>query len=67
MSHEDIIDGIYDDDGTKINPELIPKPSLCETCFKDVIQDEMERNLCLLNRYDQMGEKEFTCYAYEQK
>ena len=31
------INGIYDDDGNKINPDLIPKPSLCIFCRKDGI------------------------------
>ena len=25
----------YDDDGTEINADLIPKPDLCVTCKKD--------------------------------
>ena len=57
--------GFYDDDGTKINPELIPKPSLCVMCRKD--DDPDEEILCILNRFDQQGEKEFRCDAYEPK
>ena len=34
----DDISGFYNDDGSKINPELVPKPGLCLTCKKD---DEM--------------------------
>ena len=30
-SMEDEISGIYDDDGTKVEPETVPKPSLCVT------------------------------------
>ena len=29
---KDEISGFYDDDGTKINPELILNPGLCVTC-----------------------------------
>jgi len=25
----------YDDDGTEIIPDLVPKPSLCLSCVKD--------------------------------
>jgi hypothetical protein len=31
----DEIQGFYNDDGAKINPELVPKPGLCITCKKD--------------------------------
>ena len=27
----------FDDDGTEINPDLIPKPDLCISCKKDAI------------------------------
>ena len=43
--------GIFDDDGNRINPELIPKPSLCVLCGKD--GDPEEEMKCLLNRVDQ--------------
>jgi len=60
------INGIYNDDGTKINPDLIPKPSLCISCRIDDISEE-EEILCNLNRADQQGEEEFMCGAYEPK
>jgi len=44
----DEIHGFYRDDGTKINPELIPKPGLCITCKKDDACGE-EEILCILN------------------
>ncbi|MBN1759098.1 MAG: hypothetical protein JW863_12310 [Chitinispirillaceae bacterium] len=63
---DDDISGIYDDDGNKINPELVPKPSLCLLCRKD--NDPREEMLCTLNRLDQQDEEgEFLCGAYEQK
>ena len=54
----------YDDDGTEINPDLIPKPSLCITCRKDEQSGE-EEILCTLTRSDQQGKTEFRCEAYE--
>jgi len=62
----DEINGFYNDDGTKINPELVPKPSLCITCKKDDMGRE-EEILCILNRSDQKGEDDFICGAYESK
>jgi hypothetical protein len=62
----DDISGFYDDDGIKINPELVPKPGLCLTCKKDDA-GESEEILCILNRYDQRGEKNFQCGAYVPK
>jgi hypothetical protein len=65
MNDDDEISGYYDDDGEKLNPNLISKPDLCTTCRKD--ENEDEEILCNLNRLDQAGEKEFICYAYESK
>ena len=54
----------YDDDGKEINPDLIPKPSLCITCRKNSMSGK-EEILCNLTRADQQGETEFICGAYE--
>jgi len=62
---EDKISGFYDDDGTKIDPNLIGKPSLCIMCKKDDV--EKEEMLCILNRIDQQSEDEFICEAYVSK
>jgi len=63
---EDWISGMYNDDGTKINPETVPKPGLCLTCKMDDVGGE-EQMLCLLNRNDQRDEPDFQCGAYEPK
>ncbi len=63
--NDDEDSGYYDDNGEKLNPNLISKPDLCATCRND--EDEDEEILCNLNRLDQAGEKEFICYAYESK
>ena len=66
MNEENEISGLYNDDGTKINPSLILKPSLCITCKKDEMEGE-EEILCLLNRNDQKDKKEFRCSSYVSK
>lgn len=53
----------FSDDGTELNPNLIPKPSLCLSCAKN--EDEVEELLCNLNRLDQRNSSEFKCFAYE--
>jgi hypothetical protein len=53
------------DDGTKINPDLIAKPSLCVSCRKDERPDQYV--LCVLTRADQQGEREFECDAFEPR
>lgn len=56
----------FDDDGTEINPDLIPKPDLCISCKKDSQPGE-EEILCNLTRADQQGEGEFRCEGYEPR
>jgi len=56
----------FDDNGTEINPDLIPKPDLCVSCRKDRSPGK-EEILCNLTRADQQGEGEFHCEAYEPK
>ena len=58
-------DGFFNDDGSEINPDLVPKPGLCLTCRKD--DDPTEEILCTLTRNDQRGEDEFRCFAFERK
>jgi hypothetical protein len=63
----EVINGFYDDDGNKINLDLVKKPSLCLLCKKDEIDDPIEHMLCAMNRLDQQREKEFKCGAFEKK
>lgn len=53
----------YDDDGTEVNPDLIPKPDLCLICKKK--DDPNEEILCSLNRMDQREDDEFICFAFD--
>ncbi len=55
----------FRDDGTPINAELVPKPSLCILCRKDY--NPGEEIACILTRADQEGEPEFICHAFELK
>jgi hypothetical protein len=61
------INGIYDDNGEKINSDLIPKPGLCLLCKKADTPDQIEDILCIMNRFDQRNKSEFRCGAFEQK
>ena len=59
------IDGFFNDDGTPVNPNIVPKPSLCVSCQYD--DDPEQEILCMLNRMDQQGREDFKCFAYRQK
>ena len=59
------ISQFFNDDGTEVNPDLIPKPSLCISCKKDGLPNE--ETLCSLTRVTQQGDDEFICEAYEPK
>ena len=56
--------GFFKDDDTPVNPDLMPKPSLCATCKHD--SDPEQETLCALNRIDQQGTADFKCEAYEK-
>lgn len=57
----------FDDDGNEINPDHIPKPSLCVGCRNDDTEEESERVACNLTRFDQNGKQEFICFAFVPK
>ncbi len=65
MKDSEPIEGFFNDDGTPINPELVPKPGLCILCLKD--DDPNERILCILTRADEQDEPEFVCHAFEPR
>lgn len=43
---EEKLHGFFNDDGTPVNPDLMPKPSLCATCKHD--NDPKQETLCAL-------------------
>jgi hypothetical protein len=60
--------GFFLDDGTPVNPDLVPKPALCLMCKFDDSSDSEDDILCILNRIDQMNNsEEFKCASYEKK
>ena len=54
--------GYYNDDGTEVNPDLYPKPSLCVLCTNN--DKASEEIVCNLTRMDQVNDEEFICDAY---
>ena len=58
--------GLYDDNGNKIDPESVPVPSLCTICKKHQADDWEENILCLLNRHDQRNDDDFKCGMFEK-
>jgi hypothetical protein len=63
--HEDI-NGFYNDDGSKIDPDSVPLPGLCVICKSHQSDDWEENLLCLMNRNDQRDEPDFKCGAFEK-
>jgi hypothetical protein len=61
-----VVSGYFNDDGTEINADLVPKPGLCLTCRKDNAGGK-EEIMCVLTRNDQKGDKDFKCGAFEPK
>ncbi|MDD4426165.1 MAG: hypothetical protein PHS40_09595 [Mariniphaga sp.] len=62
----DEINGLFNDDGIKIDPETVPLPSLCIICKHYYTDDPEENILCLLNRHDQRDEEDFKCGSFEK-
>jgi hypothetical protein len=60
------INGLYDGNGNKINPLLLPVPGLCTIC-KSYDADDWEENLvCNMNRFDQRNSGNFKCDVFEK-
>jgi hypothetical protein len=62
----DSVNGLFNDDGTKIDPETVPLPGLCVICKLHQTEDWEENILCLLNRNDQRNESDFECGMFEK-
>ena len=60
--------GIYDDNGNKIDILDIPVPHLCLTCESFLDDDWEENMLCNLSRAEKREEgEEFVCYAWRER
>jgi len=63
-----VYNGIYDDDGNKINVLDIPVPDLCLSCENFLDNDWDENLLCNLSRAEKREEgEEFVCYAWRER
>jgi len=58
--------GIYNDDGTLVNPKEVSMPELCLRCRSYFTGDTEENFLCLMNRNDQKDDPNFECGAFEE-
>lgn len=52
----------FDDDGSELNPILIPKPPRCVACQKDGFESELV--VCNLTRLNQRDMAEFVCLSF---
>ena len=64
MKKEDVT-GYFRDDGSRIDPERITRPTLCGSCLLD--GNPEEEILCTLTRADQEGEEDFLCGSYRPR
>lgn len=62
-----VYNGIYDDDGNKIDRSSIPIPDLCLSCENFLADDWEEDILCDLTRAGWKEEEEFQCYAWRKR
>lgn len=62
----DFMDGLFNDDGTRIEPESISLPCLCVICKMYQDDDPEENLLCLVNRFDQRNDDDFKCGMFEK-
>lgn len=60
------INGFYNDDGEKIDPESVPIPGLCIICIRYQDADPEEKLLCMMNRHDQRNDANFECDMFEK-
>ncbi len=65
-SNYEELNGFFNDDGSRIDPETVPTPSLCMLCKSFYAGDAEEDMLCLLNRNDQRNDPDFKCGAFDE-
>ena len=65
---EQLYNGIYDDNGNKIDVLDIPIPDLCLGCESFLDEDWEENLLCNMTRADTREDgEEFMCYAWRRR
>jgi len=62
-----VYNGIYDDNGNKIDMLSVPMPDLCLSCESFMDDDWEENILCGLTRADRKEGEEFMCYAWRKR
>jgi hypothetical protein len=69
MDKDEEINGYYDDDGNKINMDLVKIPGPCLVCKNYENPEPEEEMLCNLNRLDHhlRKEEDFQCYTFVEK
>lgn len=60
------VGGLFNDDGTRIDPMKVPIPELCLRCNSYLSDDWEDNILCTLTRNDQRDDDEFDCGAFEE-
>ncbi|MCY1721849.1 hypothetical protein OU798_15955 [Prolixibacteraceae bacterium Z1-6] len=60
------INSFYNEDGTTIDPENVPVPSLCVICQNSMADDWEENLLCLINRNDKRNDDDFRCRIFRK-
>jgi hypothetical protein len=60
------IGGLFNDDGSRIDPLTVPLRELCLRCKSFLSEDWEDNILCTLNRNDQKDSDDFKCYAFDQ-
>jgi hypothetical protein len=64
MPEPGFVSGLFNDDGTPIDPLKIPIPDLCLRCNRYLSDDWEDDIFCTLNRNDQKDSEEFECGAF---
>lgn len=59
------VGGLFNDDGSRIDPLKVPIPELCLRCKRYLSDDWEDDILCTLNRNDQKDSEDFKCGAFE--
>lgn len=65
-NYSEEINGSYDDDGNKINPESVPVSNVCMSCKIHWIDNPEENLRCRIKRFEHRNNKDFKCGSFEK-